>query len=61
VPNVERRIIARIEQLEVAAREPERVARVRIEAQELIGSVRVIEWSYRLDRNWTYKPVGTPS
>ena len=41
VPNVERRIVARIEQLEVPARDPERGERVRVKAQELIGSIRV--------------------
>ncbi len=40
VPNVERMIAARIERLENAARDSERV---RVEARELIGSVRVIE------------------
>jgi hypothetical protein len=43
VPNVERMVVARIEQLEEAARDPERGDRVRVAAQDLLGSVRVIE------------------
>jgi site-specific DNA recombinase len=43
VPNVERMIVARIERLEDAARDPDKGDRVRVEAQDLIGSVRVIE------------------
>jgi hypothetical protein len=40
VPNVERMVVARIERLENAARDSERA---RVEAQDLIGNVRVIE------------------
>lgn len=43
VPNIERMVLARIEQLEDAARDPAHGERVRVAAQELIGSVRVIE------------------
>jgi site-specific DNA recombinase len=42
VPNVEHMIVARIEQLEKAARDPAG-ERVRVEAQDLIGTVKVIE------------------
>lgn len=43
VPNVERMVVARIEQLEEAARHPEHGDRIRVAAQDYIGSVRVIE------------------
>ncbi len=43
VPNIERMIVARVEQLEEAARDPEHGERVRVAAHDLIGSVRVIE------------------
>lgn len=43
VPNIERMVVARIERLEDAARAPEGGERVRVEAQDLIGSVRLIE------------------
>lgn len=43
MPNIERMVVARIEKLEEAARAPEGGERVRVEAQELLGSVRVIE------------------
>src|SRR6516165_3323920 len=42
VPNVERMIVARIEKLEEAARDPSG-ERVRVEAQDLIGTVTLIE------------------
>jgi hypothetical protein len=42
VPNVERLVAARIEKLEEAARDPSG-ERVRVEAQDLIGSVKVLE------------------
>jgi hypothetical protein len=43
VPNIERLVVARIEQLEEAARHPEHGDRVRVAARDYIGSVRVIE------------------
>jgi hypothetical protein len=43
VPNVERIVVARIERLEQAALDPQHGECVRVEAQDLIGSVRVIE------------------
>lgn len=43
VPNIERMVVARIERLEEAARDPAHGERVRVEAQDLIGSVRVSE------------------
>ncbi len=43
VPNIERMVVARVERLEEAARDPAQGERVRVEAQDLIGSVRVIE------------------
>ena len=46
-PNVERMIVARIEKLEEAARDPSG-ERVRVEAQDLIGTVKVIEEGERI-------------
>jgi hypothetical protein len=43
VPNIEHKVLARVEQLELAARDPEHGERVRVTAQDLIGNVRVIE------------------
>ena len=43
VPNIERMVLARVEQLEEAALHPEHGDRVRVAAHDLIGSVRVIE------------------
>lgn len=48
VPNIERMVVKRIEQLEDAARDPEHGERVRVEAQELIGSARIIEEGDRI-------------
>jgi hypothetical protein len=43
VPNIERMVVARIEQLEKAVLDPEHGDRVRVAAQERIGTVKVIE------------------
>jgi hypothetical protein len=43
VPHIERVVVARIEQLEEAARLPEHGDRVRVAAHDYIGRVRVIE------------------
>lgn len=43
VPNIERMVVARIERLGEAARDPDHGDRVRVAAHDLMGSVRVIE------------------
>jgi hypothetical protein len=43
VPNIDRMVLARIEQLEESARHPEHGDRVRVAAHDYIDSVRVIE------------------
>lgn len=48
VPNIESMVVARIEQLEEAARDPDHGDRVRVAAHDLIGSVRVIEEGERM-------------